>query len=500
MRPASFAVTVDGDLSGAVKLRYETAPGTATAEDYTASSDTVSIPDENYNTPITVAIEDDPLAEGEETFTLNLSLMDAPDNVVLAATTAEATITDNDDLRLILTSLSDTVTEGSDANFPVTVTGGTSTADVVVKYTVENTNDDDEDKNDYEDPGTTLTIPAGTETATIVISIVEDDVLEPAETLQVTLKDPTTAAGSFAEDPITGSPAMTDIVEAGTVTVSMVDTAVTVTEGGEALFPVRLSGKVSANVTVAYTVTGVTTVAADYDAPQTQTVIIEAGETTGTIAIDTEPDTQAENDEQFTVRLSMITVADTNLSDSVVYGTRDATATIRDDDRLTVTIEGPDGVPPSATTTDFKVRLRGGTPGTGNTVTVKYSVDGVEQTQTVTMTGTETDVDIPAITVGTGQSLEVRLTDVDIGVGTVSLGSPREKRATIVSSTTVIVSVDDPIAVVDENDITVVNGATISASASFRLTRQGASPLGVCRSPLRGVRIREVRGAMQAAG
>ena len=199
---ASFMVSVSGEGTGTVKLRYETVPGTATADDFTAASDTrdINIGASPMNALITVAITNDSRAEGEETFTLNLSLENPPANVVLAATSAKATISDDADdaLSVSVASEEDSVEEGSDANFPVTLSG-TSTADVVVKYTIVGTGDDAAEKDDYEVPGDSVTIPAGTNTATIVIPIVADDLLEPDEELQVTLMSPTTAKGAFAD-------------------------------------------------------------------------------------------------------------------------------------------------------------------------------------------------------------------------------------------------------------------------------------------------------------
>ena len=224
---AIFVVSVSGEGTGTAKLRYETAPGTATADDFTAASDTrdIDIGASPTNALITVAITNDSRAEGEETFTLNLSLENPPDDVVLAATSAKATISDDtgptgDDLRVSVASEEGSVEEGSDANFPVTLTG-TSTADVVVKYAVAGIDPDDTGpkvaagKEDYEVPGDSVTIPAGTNSATITIPIVADDLLERNETLQVTLMTPTTSKGAFADPAVTGGPATTEIIPQG---------------------------------------------------------------------------------------------------------------------------------------------------------------------------------------------------------------------------------------------------------------------------------------------
>ena len=79
----------------------------------------------------------------------------------------------------------------------------------------------------------------------------DDDILEPNEGLQVTLSNPS-PSNRFA-DPGVGDPAQTVIGANGsTVTASLATTAVTVTEGGKASFPVVLSGKVAGELAVAY--------------------------------------------------------------------------------------------------------------------------------------------------------------------------------------------------------------------------------------------------------
>ena len=320
---ASFAVTADRAISG-VKLRYETVAGTATFADFTATTNTVDISDADPDnapdiSPITVAVTNDALAEGPETFTLSLSLVGAPDNVVLATTSAKATITDEDadDLTVRVASEEGSVEEGSEANFPVTLTG-TSTAAVVVKYAVVGIDPDNTgpkeaaEKEDYEVPGDSVTIPAGTNTATITIPIVADELLEPTETLQVTLMSPTTEKGMVTLD-ADADDTTTDIIPQAqdTVTASLATTAVTVTEGGKASFPVVLSGKVAGELAVAYTIAaGATNGAtgtgdnADYSTATPQQVVFKEGETRAVIEVNTTPDTRAENNETFTVTLT----------------------------------------------------------------------------------------------------------------------------------------------------------------------------------------------------
>ena len=375
---ASFAVSVSGERSGTAKLRYETAPGTAMADDYTAASDTrdINIVANPTNASITVAITNDSRAEGEETFTLNLSLENSPDNVVLAATSAKATISDDtaDALSVSVDSEEESVEEGSDANFPVTLSG-TSTADVVVKYAVAGDDTGDAvpaDKEDYEVPGDSVTIPAGTNAVTITIPIVADDLLEPNEKLQVTLMSPSTTKGVVAleADPTS---ATTDIIPQAQdeVTVSLAETAVTVTEGGKALFPVVLSGKVAQDLTFGYAIAAPSTDgAATSDYTTAAEVEIKEGETRAVIEVNTTPDTVAENTETFTLTLALPNDAPAGVSP----GTPRATGTIRDDDPINVTVEGPDRIVADESD-NYRFRLTGDTTAS-EVITVAYTTNG----------------------------------------------------------------------------------------------------------------------------
>ena len=464
---AIFAITVSGEGTGAAKLRYETAPGTATAADFTAASGTQDI---NTVDPIAVVITNDSLAEGEETFALNLSLENPPDNVVLAAASAKATISDDaaDALSVSVDDEEESVEEGSDASFLVNVGGGTSTADVVVKYMIAGGETNPAAKEDYEVPGDSVTIPAGTNTATITIPIVADDLLEPNEELQVTLTSASTAKGVVTLDAdVANRSATTDIIPKAqdAVTVSLAKTAVTVTEGGKALFPVVLSGKVAQDLTFRYAITAPTTDgAAEGDYSTASEVEIKEGETRAVIEVNTTPDTTAENTETFTLTLALPTDPPAGLAP----GTAVATGTITDNDPINVTVVGPDRVVAGSTGNDYRFRLSGDTTASA-AITVAYSVTNGEPasgTVDIPVNGS-VSADAP-VTAGASGSLVVRVTDVTTAAGRVASGVGRSKSTQIRPAGTVIVSIGNA-ADVDED--------TSSPSASFDVSYAG-SPTG----------------------
>ena len=85
-----------------------------------------------------------------------------------------------------------TVTEGAAAQFTVTLTSASSTEDVVVSYTVGGTATAG---TDYTAPSGSLTITTGESSGTITIGTTSDSILDPGETLTVTLTGASTAAG-----------------------------------------------------------------------------------------------------------------------------------------------------------------------------------------------------------------------------------------------------------------------------------------------------------------
>ena len=137
----------------------------------------------------------------------------------IGTSSVQGTITDNDGLTAAVTALATSVDEGSTAEFEVELTGGTSTAAVIVTYTVGGTATSGED---YTAPtDLTLTISTGVATGTISIETRTDTVVaEGNETLEVTLSEATTATGSAAVD-ADSKTAITEINDTTKATVTL---------------------------------------------------------------------------------------------------------------------------------------------------------------------------------------------------------------------------------------------------------------------------------------
>ena len=117
---------------------------------------------------ISVATLQDLLAESDETFTVTLAAPGSglPAGVSLGTAIATGTIEDDDPIVASVAADAGSVTEGGSAEFTVTLSGGTSTASVVVTYSVTGTATAG---TDYTAPSGSLTIAAGDSTGTISI-------------------------------------------------------------------------------------------------------------------------------------------------------------------------------------------------------------------------------------------------------------------------------------------------------------------------------------------
>ena len=302
----------------AVTVHFATANGTATAgSDYTAASGTLTIPAGSTSGTINVTINGDTTVEPNETFFVNLS---SPTNATIAVAQGTGTIL-NDDPNPLLFINDVSLTEGNSgtkiAAFTVTLSAASPSSVTVHYATADNTATAG---SDYVATSGTLTIPAGSTTGTINVTIKGDTTVEPDETFFVNLTSPTNATigdgqglGKIRNDDTT--------ISIGNVSVTEGNSGTT-----NANFTVTLSAAASVPVTVHYaTADGTATAGSDYLATS-GTLTIPAGSTTGTISVPVAGDKLNEANETFTVTLSSSTNA--------VIATATGTGTILDDDSV----------------------------------------------------------------------------------------------------------------------------------------------------------------------
>ena len=458
---AEFIVELSGLVASTVTVTYGTADGTAesgTNKDYTEASGTLEFQAGDTSKTIEVTTLEDGLNEADETYTLTLTSVTGPDGVSLGTSSATGTIEDDDPVSAALGTYTEEVAEGDDATYEVNLTGGTSTAEVVVNYAVDGSSTATSGT-DYTAPSGKLTIAAEGTSGTITIATLDNDgVLDPGETLVVNLTSASTDTRTVTVD---DTATTTTILEEDMVTVSLAAVMVAgddkseVEEGETANFVVTLSGTVSGVVQVPYTTTNVTAESGsdkDYTAAS-GTLEFQAGDTSKTIEVTTLEDSLNEAAETFTLTLTSVTGPD-----GVSLGTSSATGTIEDDDPISAALgttytenvaEGDDAT--------YEVTLSGGT--STAEVVVNYAMDGSSTatsgtdytapsgTLTIAAEGTSGTITIATLdndgVLDPGETLVVKLTSASTATRTVAVDDTATKTTTITDSGMVKVSVED---------------------------------------------------------
>jgi hypothetical protein len=182
-----------GDISGSVSVDFATTDGTAVAgSDYTATSGTLNFGPGELSKNITIPITDDNLFEnGNETFSVILS--NPTGGAVVTTSSITLTLQDNDSKPSVSMSASSfRVTEGDSGTKNVAFNVRLSNPSVqVVTVDFTTLNGTATAGNDYVAASGTVTIPAGTTTAPINITINGDTTLEPDETFFIGLSNAT---------------------------------------------------------------------------------------------------------------------------------------------------------------------------------------------------------------------------------------------------------------------------------------------------------------------
>ena len=443
----AFTVTLTGgDNSGPVVVNYRVG-GDVTEDDYKeAQTGTVNFPAnaDPRTRAITLEAVEDSLDEPAETLTVTLSLPANTDDVILGTPSASATITDGDSLTVAVTADQETVNEGDLATFTVRLTGATSTADVVVSYRVGG---DEVTADDYEGSAArTLTIPARDSSATIEIQTANDSQPETDEDLTVTLIGAVTDGRMVDPDPANTPEenSITILANDGEIVVSVTD-AGTVAEGADAVFTVSFSGTVTGTVKVQFD-TDPSATAKDDPANErdftttSRPLMFTSGKTSATVVVPTTQDDRAEDNETFAGILTE--VLGENLPPGVNIGTERATATIRDDDPLRVSVTADQRTMlPASESAAFTVRLTkaNGTEGRGSeSVTVSYTVDGEPGTQNIQPLESTAPISVIKPSDGWDDSVVVILTGVSTSHGRVTLGTRDDAKTTIADPDTTV--------------------------------------------------------------
>ena len=342
-----FTVTLTGSTSRTATVDYATADGTAIADDdYEPVRGSLTfLPGESAKI-VKVTLVDDDVHEDDETFTLNLSMAE---NAAVSTASATGTIVD-DDAAPELSITGGTAPEGGTIGFTVTLTGSTSRTATVDYATADGTAIADDD---YEPVRGSLTFLPGESAKTVKVTLVDDDVHEEDETFALNL--------SMAENAAVSTASATGTIVDDDAAPELSITGGTAPEGGTIGFTVTLPGSTSRTATVDYATADGTAIAdGDYE-PVRGTLTFLPGESAKTVKVTLVDDDVHEEDETFTLNLSM--------AENAAVSTASATGTIVDDDAAPeLSITG--GTAPEGGTIGFTVTLTGST---SRTATVDYA-------------------------------------------------------------------------------------------------------------------------------
>jgi hypothetical protein len=245
-----------------VSVGYATANGTATAgSDYSAAANgaTLAFAPGDTDKTISVPIADDAIFERAETFSVRLTSI-VPDGATIADDTGAVTIAESDVNAKPTWSLSadpqvrENVAGGA-AQYTVTLS---DTSSVNVTFDVGVTNGTAVDAgstpgaDDFDQPASTVTIPAGQTTGTISVPVHNDAVYETDETATVSV------ALAQGEDGATGGPINRGltIVNDDAVPSIALNSGVTQAEGTSVGVVATLTGQAQAALTFDLTLAG----------------------------------------------------------------------------------------------------------------------------------------------------------------------------------------------------------------------------------------------------
>ena len=233
--PGAFTFTRSGSTTSSLTVAY-TFGGTATAGgDFTGAtaSGTITFPAGSATALLTITPVDDAAVEGNETAVLTLAA--GSGYAVGSPSAATVTIADNDTTPptgpvVTITATDPQAAESGAAGggmFTVSRTGSTTTA-LTVSYTVGGTAATD--GSDYAALIGSVTIPAGSSTAVVAITPVNDTLVEGAETATLTLAG---GAGYSVGSPAAATVTIADDDGGGPVSpVSLAATAAALVRGG----------------------------------------------------------------------------------------------------------------------------------------------------------------------------------------------------------------------------------------------------------------------------
>ena len=330
-----FTITMSAASDKDTEVTY-TVMGTASeGTDYTALSGKVTIGAGETFATIDLSVIDDAILEESETVIVTLIKTDDLDVSVDITDNTATIIIEDDDVATatIVANDADAAEPTDNGQFTVTLSNAAD-QDTVISYLVSGDATADVD---YDALSGTVTIVAGQTSATIDVSILNDDVLEDDETIIVTLDSIDSGDNNITIG--AGNTATINLLDDDAAGVKITATDPTANESGDTgAFTIELSQLSDTDTVIAYVVSGDATADVDYGS-LLGTVTIVAGQTTATIDVAAIDDSLLEDDENVTVTLTGFDSAD---DDIVLWAANTATVTIGDNDTAEVSVTAND--------------------------------------------------------------------------------------------------------------------------------------------------------------
>jgi CSLREA domain-containing protein len=310
--PFTFTVTRSGLTTGTTTVNWAvTGSGTnpANGADFiggTLPSGTLTFAAGETTKTITVHVAGDTLGESDEGFTVTLS---GASNAQITAATATGTIL-NDDIALAIVCVTPEIAEGDSGSTACTFTvtrSGLISGTTTVNWTASGSGINPANSADFVGgtlPSGTLTFNAGETSKTLTVNVAGDTIVEPDETLTVTL---TSASNGHIATP---SATCTILNDDTALAISATDAVKPEGHSGSTpfIFTVVRTGLTSGVTSFTWKVTGSGPNPADSadfvgDVWAAVMTTFNPGETSKTITVNVAGDTTVEPDEEFTVTL-----------------------------------------------------------------------------------------------------------------------------------------------------------------------------------------------------
>jgi subtilisin-like proprotein convertase family protein len=278
-----------------VTIHYSTSDGTAVSgKDYTGVSGTLTFQAGQTVQYIDVPVLNDELNDGNENFSINLS---NPVNAVLAKPLSTVTIVESNGIGISIGNTS--VQEGGMATFTAYLNAASNQTITVHYATADGTATSLE--NDYTSTSGTLTFAPGVTTQTFTVATTNNGAIEGNENFLVNLSSP--AGASILQGQGVGT--IMDVNTLPEIGVSDTIVAQPLTGTTTATFTITLSFQSQSTVTVDYTTADGTATTADGDYnKKSGTLTFAPGQTTKTVNVVVNSDTNVEGNENFFLNLS----------------------------------------------------------------------------------------------------------------------------------------------------------------------------------------------------